>query len=155
MHYHSRGPATWGIVMLKLISFAAAFAFAIPAFACEVRLKHPVPTCPAVTYEPEDCLSDLWGKAGDRVTQPAAVHVMTNGRSYYCPSHESCIEMKDLSFNGCTFTHVPRKPDEFEGVFWAHLCRGQGLEPQDSEIGERRRSPHFHHLGTRDEPLFI
>jgi hypothetical protein len=112
MHYHSRGPATWGIVMLKLISFAAAFAFAIPAFACEVRLKHPVPTCPAVTYDPEDCLSDLWGKAGDRVTQPAAVHVMTNGGSYYCPSHESCIEMKDLSFNGCTFTHVPRKPNE-------------------------------------------
>jgi hypothetical protein len=98
--------------MLKVITCIAAFAFATSAFACEVRLKHPVRICPAATDGPGDCPKELTGKAGDVVTSPAAIHIMTSGHSYYCPSHEGCIEMKDLSFKGCIFTHVPRKPDE-------------------------------------------
>jgi hypothetical protein len=98
--------------MLKIITFAGPLAFVSSVHACEVRLKNPVPSCPAVAYRPEDCLNELTGKAGDVVTSPAAIHIMTSGHSYYCPSHEGCIEMKDLSFKGCIFTHVPRKPDE-------------------------------------------
>lgn len=98
----------------KFLSFAVAFAFATPAFACEVRLKHPAPICPAATYGPEDCLKELSGKAGDRVTHPATIHIMENGRSYYCPSREGCVEVKDLSFKGCQFTHVNRQPGELK-----------------------------------------
>ena len=55
--------------MVRIIFFIVTFAFAGFAFAdCRVRLKHPVPNCPAVTYGPEDCLEDLWGKAGELVT---------------------------------------------------------------------------------------
>jgi hypothetical protein len=54
--------------MLKVIAYVAALTFAASAFACEVRLKHPVPICPAVTYGPEDCLKEFTGKAGDVVT---------------------------------------------------------------------------------------
>lgn len=99
--------------MLRIIILLVTFAFAGFAFAdCRVRLKHPVPNCPAVTYGPGDCLEDLWGKSGQLVTSPATIHVMTSGHSYYCPSHEGCIEMKDLDFKGCVFKHVPRFPGE-------------------------------------------
>jgi hypothetical protein len=101
--------------MLRLTPLVAAIAFASPAFAaCVVTQKHPIPNCPAVTYSPEDCDSgQLFGRIGDHVTSPAAIHVMTSGHSYYCPSHEGCIEMKDMNFSrGCVFTNVPRKFEE-------------------------------------------
>jgi uncharacterized protein len=75
---------------------------------CEVRLKNPVPNCPAVVDSPEDCFEGVYGKAGDIVTSPAGVRIMTSGYTYYCPSHEGCIALKDLTFtNGCVFTYVP------------------------------------------------
>ena len=101
--------------MLKLVPLTAAIVIASPAFAaCIVTQKGPVPNCPGVTYSPEECdSSQLVGKAGDHVTSPAVIHVMTSGRSYYCPSHEGCIEMKDLNFSkGCILTYVQRKPGE-------------------------------------------
>ena len=101
--------------MLRVIPLVAAIVFASQAFAaCVVTQKRPVPGCNWVTHSPEDCdSSQLFGKAGDHVTSPAAIHVMTSGHSYYCPSHEGCIEMKDLNFSkGCIFTNVPRKPEE-------------------------------------------
>ena len=107
------------LVFCALVSLQSHLAFA----ACQVRLKHPVPTCPAVTYGPEDCSEVLWGKAGQLVTSPAAIHVMTSGHLYYCPSHESCIEMKDLDFKGCVFTPVPRDPNESE-EYASHIVVG-------------------------------
>jgi hypothetical protein len=81
--------------------------------SCEVRLRHALSyTCPAVTYSPEDCSEDAWGRAGELVTSPASIHIMTGGYRYYCPSHESCIEVKDLKFIGCRFAKVPRLTDE-------------------------------------------
>ena len=99
---------------LTLEIAASVFFFAaIPALSCEVRLQHTLSyTCPAVTYSPEDCFEGAGGKEGDRVTSPASIHIMTNGHSYYCPSHESCIEMKDLSFSGCEMAWVPRLGNE-------------------------------------------
>jgi hypothetical protein len=100
-----------------------ALAYTTASSACEVRLKHPVPNCPAVTYGPEDCDDETFGKAGDIVTSPAAIHIMTSGHSYYCPSHEGCVEMKDLTFKGCTFTNVDRTPDE-SAEYASHIFVG-------------------------------
>src|SRR6185437_9459740 len=98
------------------LEIAAGFFFltVTPALSCEVRLQHTLRyTCPSVTYGPEDCSDGAaWGKEGDLVTNPASIHIMNSGYSYYCPSHESCIEMKDLSFIGCEFAWVPRLGDE-------------------------------------------
>lgn len=102
--------------MLRSLILSASLGFTGYALAaCEVRLKHPVRDCPAVTYGPEDCFDTMSGTTGDRITSPATAHIMENGRTYYCPSHEACIEMKDLNFNGCVFTHVPRQPGESKG----------------------------------------
>ena len=72
-----------------------------------------VPNCPAVTYSPDDCFDGNWGHPGDVITSPAFVNIMKSGHVYYCPSHESCVELKDLEFSkGCIFTYVPRDTEE-------------------------------------------
>ncbi|MGJ0394342.1 MAG: DUF2628 domain-containing protein [Methylocystis sp.] len=88
---------------------------------CEVRLKHPVPKCPHITYGPEDCFEELTGKAGNRVTSPATAHITASGHTYYCPSHEGCIDIKDLEFKGCEFTHMPRARDESPKGYTGHI----------------------------------
>jgi hypothetical protein len=104
-------------LLYSTVGFNDAFAQ-----ACIVRLKHPVPySCPAVTYGPDDCTDESWGKAGDLVTSPAAVMLMKSGYSYYCPSHESCIQLKDLEFRGCILTYVSRgknDSEEYEGYIF-------------------------------------
>jgi hypothetical protein len=107
----------------------SVFVFvAVPAMSCEVRLRHALTyTCPAVTYGPEDCSEDAWGTAGQLVTSPALIHVMTGGHSYYCPSHESCIERKDLSFSGCRFVWVPRFRDESKEYLGHYFLRDKKL----------------------------
>lgn len=95
------------------LMFATICAPLSPTKACEVRLKHPIPySCPAAVTALSDCAGSAWGRAGQIITSPAAIHVMTSGYSFYCPPHESCIQMKDLSFKGCVMTHVPRKAGE-------------------------------------------
>ena len=37
---------------------------------------------------------------------------MSGGYSYYCPSHESCIESRDLAFVECKFATIPGLKDE-------------------------------------------
>lgn len=98
--------------MKTLLILAAFAALTSPAVACEVTQKRPVQNCPAVAYSPDDCLPDLVGKAGDRVTSPATAHVMESGFVYYCPSHEGCIQMKDLNFKGCKLKYVSRQRGE-------------------------------------------
>lgn len=106
------------------ISAALFFFAAVPALSCEVRLQHTVRyTCPAVTYGPEDCFERAWGKEGDVVTSPGSIHIMANGHLYYCPSRESCIEMKDLSFPGCEMAWVPRFKDKSK-EYAGHLLVG-------------------------------
>jgi hypothetical protein len=93
--------------------FLGTMLVTMRSMACEVRLKHRINySCPAVAYSLDDCEKTSWGGAGVSVTSPAAIHVMTTGYSFYCPSHEPCIQMKDLTFTGCTMTHVPRKSGE-------------------------------------------
>ena len=78
-----------------------------------VSLRNSVPNCPAVTYSPDDCFDGNWGHPGDVITSPAFVNIMKSGHVYYCPSHESCVELKDLEFSkGCIFTYVPRDTEE-------------------------------------------
>src|ERR1700746_2184747 len=79
--------------------------------ACDIRLKHAVPTCPATTESSADCLTETWGRAGDPVTHPATIHIMTNGQSFLCPSHEGCVQLKDV-ISKCTLTFIDRKPGE-------------------------------------------
>jgi hypothetical protein len=110
--------------MFKFFAFSVGLALTSPAFAsCDVRLKHPVQSCPAVAYGPEDCEETLRGTAGDVVPSPAVIHIMTSGHSYYCPSHEGCIEMKDLSFKGCIFTPFAREPGESK-EYSSHIAVG-------------------------------
>ena len=106
--------------MLNFFTSAAVCAFVTSAAACDIRLKQSVPICPAVTYGPEDCETTLWGKVGDHVEHPASIHIMTNGRSYFCPSHGSCIELQNLSFKGCKFTFIDRKAGETKN-YASHL----------------------------------
>jgi hypothetical protein len=98
-------------------SFFLGFLFAISIIsksnACIVTLAKTIEySCPAVTYDIDDCLKQIGGKVGDLITSPAMIHNMTNGNSFYCPSHESCIQLKDLSITNCIMTPLPRKDDE-------------------------------------------
>jgi hypothetical protein len=79
---------------------------------CDVRQRGPVPNCPAVTYSPEDCSGGSSGRAGTRVAHPATINVMTTGYVYYCASHGSCFELKNLRFQGCQFTFRDRDSQE-------------------------------------------
>jgi hypothetical protein len=98
--------------IIAALALATMTANAYAANACDIRLKHPVQNCPAVTTGPEDCLPDYYGKSGDKQTVPSTIHIMASGYVYFCATHEGCIEMKDLSFKGCKFTFVERKPRE-------------------------------------------
>jgi hypothetical protein len=102
----------------KLMSFCAAIAATLSclnsglADACEIRLKQPVPLCPSVAYGPDDCDShNLQGKKGD-VVQLGILHVMASGSVFACGHHESCVELKYLTFKGCKFEFMDRQPDE-------------------------------------------
>ena len=102
-----------------LFKISAAICFVAVSYdtslgaSCVVRLKSPVTVCPAVTYSPEDCLDESSGKKGDIITNPAAVRIMSSGHTYYCPSHEGYIPLKDLDFSkGCLFTYVPRSSED-------------------------------------------
>lgn len=119
-----------GIQMLKIIAIAAVLpALPVKAFAeCKVTLKHPVRGCPTVTDGPEDCSDVMIGKTGDRITSPAMAHIMESGRTYYCPSHELCYEMKDLNFTGCVFNYLPRLPDESKTYTGHFLVDGKLLK---------------------------
>lgn len=101
------------IVVLSALLIPNTFFFCVTvAEACEIRLKQPVPTCPTVAYDPGDCDSvNLSGKKGESV-HATALHVMTNGSVYACGSHESCVELKYLTFKNCKFEFVDRKPGE-------------------------------------------
>jgi len=94
------------------------------AETCEVRLRNPVRNCPnGVFNSPDDCFEDVVGKAGDKVTSPAAIRILNSGYTYYCPSHESCIALKDLTFSkGCVLTYVPvtkeNPSDDFAGYIF-------------------------------------
>ena len=81
------------------------------AEACEVRLRHATANCPAVTTGPADCQGTI-GKAGDRETSPATIHLMTSGHAYYCASHEGCIPVEDVSMNQCVLTYIGRQEGE-------------------------------------------
>lgn len=97
-------------VLSKVLPVSIIF-LSFTAQACDVRLARPTPSCPAVTYGPEDCDTTLTGKRGD-LFRPTIVHIMSNGRSYACASHESCVEMKDLDFKGCKFRFQARFREE-------------------------------------------
>ena len=90
----------------------ASMIVAERAEACEVRLRNAVPECPAVTSSPADCSKNLRGKPGDKVTAPGTIHLMSSGHAYYCPSHESCIPLEQISINSCVLTYVPRQNGE-------------------------------------------
>jgi len=100
-------------LFLMPLQGVALIAFNVAAHAeCDVRQKGPVPTCPAVAYSPEDCSGGSSGRAGTRVSHPAMINVMTTGYVYYCPSHEGCIELKNLRFQGCRITFRDRDAQE-------------------------------------------
>ena len=90
----------------------AAVLLVSPALACDVRLRHAVPSCPAVTTSPEGCQGDLVGKAGDRQTVPATIQLMSSGHAYYCASHKGCVPFELVSINQCILTYIPRQKDE-------------------------------------------
>ena len=75
--------------------------------ACQVVLKHKVAACPAVTTQPSDCEGmGTFGRTGERMSS-GVLHVMASGYTYFCQSHGSCVEKKDLTFQGCQFDKVP------------------------------------------------
>lgn len=85
------------------------------AASCEVRLKSPVPVCPAVVYSASEC-EELapgarTGRAGDRV-YPTILHVMSSGAVFAGAPHTSAIELRFLTFKGCKFKFLDRQKDE-------------------------------------------
>ena len=98
---------------LPIFFFVAMTAHAAAASRCEVRQRVPVLSCPFAPNGPEDCFSgEKVGKSGDKQTVPATIHIMSSGHSYYCPSHEGCVELQDLSFNRCVLTYLPRSASD-------------------------------------------
>lgn len=99
-----------GLLSATVLTFILANCAS--SIGCEVRLKHPLKySCPAVAYSFEDCDDTGWGSRNQKLTVPATIHQMS-GVSFYCPSHEFCVDVKDLSIDGCTFTVIPRDADE-------------------------------------------
>lgn len=92
---------------------AAALMIGVgPGWACEVRLRHTVRTCPAVTYTPQDCTDTYTGQPGDKLTSPATVQLMKGGFAYYCPSHEACVPLEAIIINKCKLDYVPHQNGE-------------------------------------------
>lgn len=88
----------------------------ITAAPCEVQLKRPVPTCPAVTYSPDDCdSSTLSGKKGDKF-YPNIINIMSSGHVYACAPRDTCSELKDLIFRGCKFEFKDRLNGESPNI---------------------------------------
>ena len=97
-------PAT----LIVVLFLAGLHSEALTAGPCAAQLKHPVPTCPAVVYAPDDCDSSVpFGKKGDAF-YPNIINIMSSGHVYACASHETCIELKDLIFKGCKFEFKDR-----------------------------------------------
>lgn len=97
---------------MRLALAALAVATAMPAMACDVRLRHTVRVCPAVIYTPQDCEDTYTGRPNDKITSPATVHLMKGGFAYYCPSHEACVPLEAISLNKCRLEYVPRQNGE-------------------------------------------
>ena len=98
----------------------AGLIVASPVQACDVRLRAPVPNCPAVTYSLDDCDSTKTGKAGDKITNSATINMMSSGHAYYCPSHEGCVPLEQVLINQCVLTYIPRQNGE-SPEYLAHI----------------------------------
>ncbi|MCH4560969.1 hypothetical protein [Mesorhizobium jarvisii] len=95
---------------ILLILFTAYIGTA--SAACDIRLKGPVPNCPAVTYGLEDCdQTSVWGKKGDKVYF-TVIHIMTNGSVFAGGGHEGAVELKNLLFKNCRFSFLDRVDQE-------------------------------------------
>ena len=100
-------------MLLRLaLVFAALVVGVGQGWACEVRLRHPSPNCPAVTYSPSDCQGGTFGRTGDKETVPASINMMSSGHAYYCASHEGCVPIENITINQCVLSYIPRDPAE-------------------------------------------
>ncbi|MDF3214824.1 hypothetical protein EN962_00340 [Mesorhizobium sp. M7A.F.Ca.CA.001.09.2.1] len=80
--------------------------------ACDIRLKGPVPNCPAVAYSIEDCdQTSMVGKKGTKVYF-TIIHIMTNGMVFAGGGHEAAVELKNLLFKNCRFSFLDRMDQE-------------------------------------------
>jgi hypothetical protein len=81
---------------LAVLSFAGLYGGDVRAAPCEAQLKRPVPNCPAVTYNPDDCdSSTLSGKKGDKF-YPNIINIMSSGHVYACAPHDLSCGSSDV-----------------------------------------------------------